>query len=49
MPLPYAKPFLSGGQDNPSQFGGGHEMVSGHLHQLVQPAAQTLWTSVQAA
>src|SRR5205823_6880127 len=39
--------FSSGGRDAPGQFGAGHEMVSGHLYQPFQSAAQTVWPSVQ--
>jgi hypothetical protein len=39
--------IFSGGGDAAAQSGGGDEMVSGHLHIMLQSAAQDVWASVQ--
>ena len=41
---PHAEPFSSGGRDTPAQSGRRDEMVAGHLHQPLQPAAQAVRT-----
>ena len=46
-PVPDAQSLSYGGGNTAGKSGGGNEMVFGHIHRTLQPAAQTGWASIQ--